>query len=629
MKKTIETRRQAEKISLESAQVPAAAPSTPVPDNPSSVDMEIAGRVPFSNWRPEHLIGKFNSHYVFLILLPWFLFLINPNWPFQGFGHIDPWYYFGMSVNFPRYQHLVLGYSGERLTWLLPARLFVSLFTPAYGWLLLHICFYSTSTLCLYSLVRNFAGSAAALTASTMMAVHPFFIGSNGWSYVESGCITYLLMSFVALAASRRPEVFSYSVVLAGMFWAANAYNYFLYWALTPCCFFFYWAISDPVVFAIRRGAVNWRHGIRFLSWFVVGIGITTLLMICASDLIYGGVSRFFYAGNWGAAMVNLTLKKGQNTWGSQNYDWIRTGGWIFLPILTFIASVVAAVRHYFFGVRLPRVYLGILMVYSYAFLLLAYLTTRENQILQFDYYASILIPMEFLALGVLVFRAPSKLSARWLWTVLLTSSAICVAPLWKVGLYLSGLGTNLLNHYLLGLAAIFAGLLWRRRLTWSFALVGLAVGSFGLIPAYPGVAWNYSYNGMAAFKRVAEAIRTIDANTPPDSLPMLWFDNYTDPNTVEYRAVMAGLQVHGYSMQKFPAVDQTKHYAPGTEVVIITRNKDVFPGANEIAAQAGMPLMMRRQELITGDGFMPGTRVSYWLTFTEVLPQPKFDPTY
>jgi hypothetical protein len=151
-----------------------------------------------------------------------------------------------------------------------------------------------------------------------------------------------------------------------------------------------------------------------------------------------------------------------------------------------------------------------------------------------------------------------------------------------------------------------------------------LAVASFGLIPYYPSTAWTYSYNGLAATKRVAEAVMVIDENTPPDTLPVVWIDNFTDPYTPEYRAIMGAFQAHLLSMQRFPEVDPTKKYAPGTELILITRNKDAFAIANEGATRAAMPLRMRKQHLITGDGLLPGQRVSYWLTFTEVLAQPQ-----
>src|SRR5215471_1001487 len=121
----------------------------------------------------DFVVERINTHSVVLALLPFGLFLINPNWMFQGFGHMDPWYYFGMSINFPRYQHLNIWYPGERLPWIIPARLLVALFSPVYGWMLLHLLNCWISTLCVYSLIRRIAGSQAALVTAAMLACHP------------------------------------------------------------------------------------------------------------------------------------------------------------------------------------------------------------------------------------------------------------------------------------------------------------------------------------------------------------------------------------------------------------------------------------------------------------------------
>src|SRR5690348_4991877 len=92
-----------------------AMTAKPGPSKPTIRELHY-GRGGFLDW----LVDRTNPHYAFLLILPWTLFLLNPNWMFQGLGHMDPWYYFGMSLDFPRYQHLSPSYSNERLTWILP-----------------------------------------------------------------------------------------------------------------------------------------------------------------------------------------------------------------------------------------------------------------------------------------------------------------------------------------------------------------------------------------------------------------------------------------------------------------------------------------------------------------------------
>src|SRR5579871_5591009 len=55
-----------------------------------------------------------------LIAAPLLIFLLNRNWPFEGFGDYDSFYYFGFFIHYPHYQILRSGYPGERLPWILP-----------------------------------------------------------------------------------------------------------------------------------------------------------------------------------------------------------------------------------------------------------------------------------------------------------------------------------------------------------------------------------------------------------------------------------------------------------------------------------------------------------------------------
>ena len=604
--------------------LPVITPPTADVQAESPRQAEEPPPVPKPATRLERFIGRINVHYAILVAVPWLVFLVNPNWIFQGFGHMDPWYYFGMSIDFPRYQLLAPGYSGERLTWVLPSRLFVALFSPIYGWILFHLFVYWTAVFCVYHLLRRLTNARTALIAAVMMACHPLFIASNGWTYLDSGSMAYFAAALAALAASGRARYPVAYVVAAGALWAAGAYNYLLWWLLTPCCVLFYWGLDAVPQERRLLSIAALRYYSRPAIWFGLGIGITTLLMMCGHYMIYGPTSRFFYEQNIIAATFNLGVKKGEAYWGLESYDWIPTAGWIVFPILAFLATCIALAGHLFLGHRLKRYAVGIILMYDYAFLALAYLTYRPNQILQFDYYASILIPLEFLVLGVLVFEKPVA-APRWtLALLLLVAIGISVAPLWHVSFYTFGLQKErLFSRYVIGLAAIVAAFFWRHRWAWAVGMTGLAVAGFGLTPRYPNTAWNWNHNAFGVMKRIVEAVQLVDANTPTGVFPVFWINNYDDPYTVEYRSIMCSLQSHGLSMAHYPEVDPTKRYPAGTELILITRQKDVFEAANSRMTQAGMPLRLRKQYLISGEDRERSARVSYWLTFTDVV-----DPT-
>ena len=572
--------------------------------------------LPSESRRPDRLIERINRDYVVLLSLPWLIFLINPNWLFQGFGHMDPWYYFGMSIDYPLHQHVSLSYPGERLTWILPSRLVIALFGPIYGWIVFHLCVYWISAFSLYALMRRFAGARTALVTTLMLAVNPLFIGSNGWSYVDSGSIAYFLLTLLAITAAHRARDAWPYLILAGALWAATAYNYLLWWVLTPCCLLFYWATEDPK----SRQISTLRRYAAATASFLAGIALATLLMATCHYLIYGAVARGFYAEHLGAAAFNLGVTGQQVTWGQQDYSWIKIGGWIVFPVVAFLAGIVALIRHYVFGHHLNRLSLGLIASYGYTFLVLVYFTFRPNQVLQFDYYASILMPLEFLVLGVIVFATPS-LSGRYFAAVLAAAVAISLAPLWHVTFYQPGSEKNLLWHYVVALAVIIIVTFWRATPAWALGPIGLAIVSFGLVPRYPSNAWHDVYNGMSEFQRLADAVRCIDANTSPDKLPVLWIDNLHSHDTAEYRAIMCALQVHNISMKTYPEAEPPVKYPAGTELVIVTPEKNIFARANAVATKAGFPLALRKQVLISGEGVQVNQRTSYWLTFADVIP--------
>ena len=553
-----------------------------------------------------------NPHYAFLFLLPWLIFLINPNWLFQGFGHMDPWYYFGMSLNFPRYQHIYLGYPGERLTWVLPARLFVALFSPVFGWLIFHLCVYWTSVFSLYSLIRKFAGTQAAFITAAALACHPMFLGSNGWSYVESGSIAYLLIAMVALTAAAGKRDPRFFWVLGGALWAAGAYNNLFWWILTPVAVLVYWGSLDD------EPSRSLRKHVRAGLFFSLGVAITTLVLITFFYLFYGQTNRTFYHEQISMAIWGVKLKESLS--GDTQLAWVKGADWIVFPVLTLFACGFSLVRH-FLGVKLSRFALASVLAYIYAFSVMAYFTLKGTQLLRYDYYASILIPFEFLVLGLLVFGAKWNLGKRTLFQMVGGATALTVAPLWRVGFHTPGNEANLAWHYVAGAAAISAALVAKSRAVWVGSILGLAVASFGLTPAFTG-SWVYDFNGVAATKRVAEAVRIIDAQTPQHVLPNFWIAD-DDPYTGEYRAIMCAFVAHGFSMKTYPAVAPGQKFAPGTEVVLLTREKGVFDQSNATLTQAGMPLRMKSQHLVSGESQTWGKPIQYWITLTEVLPQP------
>src|SRR5215475_10163233 len=103
------------------------------------------------------------------LLLPAVLFWFNPNWPFQGLGHMDPWYYFGNIQHFPKYHNLFPAYYGERMTWIAPGVLFVHLFGPVAGVVLLHVATYTISLLLFHGILKQLTDARTAFCATLLL----------------------------------------------------------------------------------------------------------------------------------------------------------------------------------------------------------------------------------------------------------------------------------------------------------------------------------------------------------------------------------------------------------------------------------------------------------------------------
>jgi hypothetical protein len=599
-------------------------PEPPIEEAPTSTPAESAG-TPLSSpqgWL-ESLTARLNPHYVFLACLPLIIFWVNPNWIFQGFGHFDAWYYFGMSVNFPRYQHLELVYPGERLTWILPARLFVALLTPVYGWMAFHLVIFVASLFALYTLIRRVAGPQAALVTATMMGVHSMFIGANGWSNYDSGSMLYLILTLAVLGAAgaaSRPRPY---LVLAGFLWGCTCYTNLFWWTLTPGCALFYWGAAADNPLRTPDGKFDLRRCLPAILPFAAGLAVITMTMTILFHSIYGMEMRSFYHEQLSMVQWGTKLKTGQELSGDSSLRWMSTAGWVVFPILAAIAALIALVRH-FLGHRLSRFALGTVLCYLYAFAVMVIFTFKAVQVLRYDYYADILVPLVFLLFGVLIYPLASTLSSRTVWWIVAAVVVIALAPMYQNDIYRPGHGNPVWWHYLAGVVAVAAAMLTRSKPLWIGSAIGIAIAMFGLVPQFTSEWMLYNYNGLAGTRRIADAMQYVDALTPTNMQAVFWFNDHDEqlfPYTPEFRSLMCTFISHWNSMRDYPKVD--KKFKAGDRLVILTKDKNVFDTANAAMTAAGMPLQLVAQRVVGGEMIGFGSYVSYWLTFVEVLSAP------
>jgi len=521
---------------------------------------------------------------------------------------MDPWYYFGEFIHFPHYEHLHPNYAGERLPWILPGYALVHLFSASSGVLLLHLSFYYMAIFSLYAIVKAFANVRTALLTSCLLGCHPLFLGANGWTYVDGACIAYLLLAFYFLTKSLSAPHRHIWILLSGTAWAALIYTYLTWLMFSPCCMYYYSYLAADQPISWKNSRANF---IRFLVFFSAGFAaLTVVLSVCFGSFF---VHRFFFYTNIKAAFAFLHMSK---PLVDNGYTWVKSASWILLPVLMFLASIGLLFQHGRRRVTLSRPALALLAVYLFCFTAAVVMTVRNNRLLQWDYFASILIPIIFLSLGVTILKVPAALSNFRYFIFLIVPCAICLSPLVSPERYQAEvLIFGLAWPYAIGITGLAARLAYpKSRRLWALCLCSLAFTSSAAIPEAPGRTWHAAYDGLAVTKRVEAAIHAIEQRVPADSVPVFWIDDYSDPMTMDYRSIMCGFVTHGRSMWHFPSVDEHRKYPRGTFLVLITRDQEVFERANKTMASAGMPLSFVGQDHI-GEG-----EKSYWITYTRVL---------
>jgi hypothetical protein len=552
---------------------------------------------------------------VALLLLPWILFLINSNWPFQGLGHMDPWYYFGYFSHFPQYQRVAPQYSGERLTWILPGFILSHIFSHVYGTLLLHILTYNVSVFSTYYIVKTFRGSRTAFATACLLGCHPLFIGANGWDYVDGGSIAYLSLAFVFLTKAARCERPRVYIALAGMAWMALIVTYLFWVTFTPVCFGYYACLR--ISRNSQRSLKDWaKSAWHFALPFTFGVSVTTFALSLCHRLIFGG-RDFFLSLN--VSMAARIAKMSSNPWirqpGEQLSGWFPMASWLVFPLLGTFLSAGLGIAWLIRRRRIDGPAIGAILAYCYSFGVMTMMTFRPARLLEIDFYASILIPLVFLLFGLTIFDVPERISSGKFYLSLLVACGICIWPLTKPGRYTILLVYGLVLPYAIGISGLLTRLFWpRKAISWVCLLICLSVSSFGLTPAYPGSAWHFPYNGLATWTRVSQSIDVIRRRVPDWQAPIFWIDDFTHPQTAEYRAIMCAVHPSN-AMWRYPKVDEKASYPPGTPIVIMTDRRDVFDSANTAMARAGMPLSLLSQDFVSRDG------VSYWITIATVAP--------
>jgi hypothetical protein len=506
-----------------------------------------------------------------LLALPFAILLLNRNWPFQSFGDYDAFFYFGHFLHFPHYQKLVATYAGERLPWILPGYAFLHIFGPATGELALHFTVWYVSVFSLYSITTRFTSPQTGFLTACALGIHPYFLAAAGMDYVTGACIAYALLSFALVV---RPS--AVSIALSGIAWAAAVYSYPLWLLLMPACILIYLAAHKPArilrdVILFTAGALALTGAFALLHHHIYGAGFNFLQVTLAT------------ARSFSTMQVS--------PWASKNFS-VTYADWLVFP------GIAAALAVWQLITARSRVrYLALSYLYSAAVMLI--LTLRPARTLEFDYFASFLIPGAFIVLGVAFFQLPDLWTTRAFWLTAVATCAISLAPLAHPGLYTKPpiLGAVLPGLFLTAAAAIHLVRATPKAMLLAAPL--LAASNFCLAPAVGGIAWRDPRDWMSATTRVAQAVKIIESRLPYDKYPAFAFQQ-SDPDALEYEAIMCAFLSHGISERNFPELD--RKYPPGQILIILTSTTDGMPHMSVLwqlpAIAGGKPIWITAIEI-------------------------------
>jgi hypothetical protein len=478
-----------------------------------------------------------------LALLPAGLLAVNSRWIWSGVER-DPWIYYGYFRFARIYLHdFDTLYFSSRLSVILPGYLARHLLPAVPANLALHLALYWTALFALWGVLRSLYGHTTALLTVTACGVHPAFLLSIGRNLVDGFGLTYALLGlcFLTLAAQGRAwRAWQFlaggavaALVVANLFFGlSGAFLVAYFVGLGMAC------RRRPILRSaggrqpILRSAggrrplwrsAGWRRLVgRSAAWFALGGGaaLGTLALV---GHFWGGGRLLFLA----ATVEFLRDFLAHPSIFKRPYSaWLGGAVWLVFPALV-LGGAVAMLWH---GRGSPSPLRFVQVLYCAFFAaMLAVQLTQHGVTLQFDYYASMLLPFAFIALGGQLAPVVAELPARRVWGLALAIAVLGIAAAftasWSGG-FAAGSSLALLVPLCLGLGLVVVpaagrrGLLPALFLLGSLALSQAVVAQRALAPR--GGPWTDQAGTFLQLDRSLSALRDLD----PSLHLRLWYDD-------------------------------------------------------------------------------------------------------
>ena len=323
---------------------------------------------------------------VALAVLPLALLALDSDWIFSG-PHRDAWIYYGYFQNAVFYlRHFQDQYYSSRLAVILPGFLLHHLLPALAANLVLHLALYWSAVLSYYLVAKDLFGSRVALLAGLALGCHPYFLQAAGWNYVDGFGIAYFLMALLLLTRAAGSPSWRPLLLAAGAMATAILSTNVFYAVYLPLL------VGHFVVLNRQRGRIPLLAGTLWAS--LGALGLFTLF----GTLTWAAGGRFFYLSS---SLQFLAGSIGtQNPFRDPNYAWLRQAVWLVFPAVTLLgsATLLWRARTDISLRRDPTLLWCQVQLVLLVLMTLYFQVAGDTGVLQHFFYASLLIPVAFVA---------------------------------------------------------------------------------------------------------------------------------------------------------------------------------------------------------------------------------------
>ena len=326
-----------------------------------------------------------------LILLPAILTVALPDWRYSAADSIDAWVYHGFFRHLVTYSSVMFPgtYYGSRLGWILPGALAYQLFPAPTAAFVLHIAFYNIAIGSLYVIVRRIAGASSAVFAAALCGFYLPAIRALGSDYVDGAVIAYALLA-VALGTSASDKVRPWTMLGSGMAAGAMLNANIGAAFLLPSILIWFVPLTP-------RGWLTKSLWSQAAVW-IAGI-VACTLTLSAISVATGGYWDFFLQSlRW------IQTQQFTNPWDVAGLAWIVASPWVFLPLVTLLATLIAW-RSWTNVPSQPGQMRAVASLGISLVVFIAWDFVGSGSLLFWPFYASWLVPWTFIAIGAVLLR--------------------------------------------------------------------------------------------------------------------------------------------------------------------------------------------------------------------------------